>query len=243
MKAGDAVRGCHEAAEILFSGLNRQGFSDETARRPSHLPGWSVGHVLTHLARNANSYERMIRAASNGQLVQQYPGGAAQRQAEIDAGANRTAADLIHDLKASEGALADAFARLTPATWEASAWRWSSQPWPVSDVPFLRWREVALHTSDLGLERLTSDAWSSAYVEHELRRQLAALPGRLPGRVAVNITSSDAGWSVLVMGSAQTDPEPCSTVTGASSDILGWLVGRHAGQPSWPLLSSWRGIP
>jgi uncharacterized damage-inducible protein DinB len=30
--------------------------SDAEAREPSLLPGWSRGHVLTHIARNADSF-------------------------------------------------------------------------------------------------------------------------------------------------------------------------------------------
>jgi len=37
---------------------------DATMRRPSRLPSWTVGHVLTHLARNADSVVRRLEALS-----------------------------------------------------------------------------------------------------------------------------------------------------------------------------------
>jgi maleylpyruvate isomerase len=33
---------------------------------PSRLPDWTVGHVLTHLARNADSMVRVLAAAERG---------------------------------------------------------------------------------------------------------------------------------------------------------------------------------
>lgn len=66
------------------------GVSDGQARQPSLLPGWSLGHVLTHLARNADGHTGQFRAASRGEAAQQYPGGPAQRARDIEAGAGRT---------------------------------------------------------------------------------------------------------------------------------------------------------
>ncbi|HEV3353003.1 MAG TPA: maleylpyruvate isomerase N-terminal domain-containing protein, partial [Acidimicrobiales bacterium] len=65
--------------------------SDDEARKPSLLPDWSVGHVLTHLARNADSHVRRADAAVAGVVVDQYPGGYDSRAAEIEAGASRPA--------------------------------------------------------------------------------------------------------------------------------------------------------
>jgi Mycothiol maleylpyruvate isomerase N-terminal domain len=39
---------------------------DEIARRPSRLPGWTVGHVVTHLARNADGHVRRLEGALRG---------------------------------------------------------------------------------------------------------------------------------------------------------------------------------
>ena len=58
------------------------------ARRPSLLPGWSVGHVLTHLARNGDSVVWRLEGAALGELRDQYPGGLEQRREDIDAGAD-----------------------------------------------------------------------------------------------------------------------------------------------------------
>lgn len=45
---------CREAQERLL--LRVAGLDDGAMRAPSRLPGWTVGHVLTHLARNADAH-------------------------------------------------------------------------------------------------------------------------------------------------------------------------------------------
>jgi len=57
------VRDSHARLRATLAGL-----TDADARGPSLLPGWSVGHVLTHLARNADSLVRMLKAAARGDV-------------------------------------------------------------------------------------------------------------------------------------------------------------------------------
>ena len=78
------MRAAHGALAASIDGLD-----DETARRPSLLPGWTVGHVLAHLARNADGMRGMLDGGGRGEVAAQYPGGAAQREADIAAGAGR----------------------------------------------------------------------------------------------------------------------------------------------------------
>lgn len=44
---------------------------------------------MTHLARNADSFVRLLEGAARGEVAAQYPGGSAQRNGEIDAGSER----------------------------------------------------------------------------------------------------------------------------------------------------------
>ena len=64
------------------------GLDDATVARSSRLPRWTVGHVPTHLARNADAHVRMLEGAAAGEITDQYEGGAG-RSAEIEAGAGR----------------------------------------------------------------------------------------------------------------------------------------------------------
>ena len=83
-------------AEVFIADL-----SDEAAARPSLLPGWTIGHLVTHLARNADSVVRRLSAAADGELVTQYEGGPPARSRDIEAGAGRPAAELLRDLQAA----------------------------------------------------------------------------------------------------------------------------------------------
>src|SRR5215469_10907773 len=74
--------------------------SDAQARAPSLLPGWSRGHVLTHVARNADGLGNLLTWARTGVKTPQYPSLAA-REAEIEAGADRPVDELTEDLAAS----------------------------------------------------------------------------------------------------------------------------------------------
>jgi ABC-type lipoprotein export system ATPase subunit len=46
--------------------VERLGNDRSWATDPSRLPGWNFGHVITHLARNADSHRRLIDAAETG---------------------------------------------------------------------------------------------------------------------------------------------------------------------------------
>jgi len=41
--------------------------TDQQAREASLLPGWSRGHVLTHVARNADGLQNLLIWASTGE--------------------------------------------------------------------------------------------------------------------------------------------------------------------------------
>ena len=81
-----------------------EGLGDGDVRRPSRLPGWTVGHVLAHVARNADSHRRRTEGAAVNEVVDQYPGGYAGRASEIEAGAGRPASELIVDVRFSADA-------------------------------------------------------------------------------------------------------------------------------------------
>ena len=62
---------------------------DKDIAAPSRLPGWTRGHVLSHLARQAPALERLLEWARTGVETPQYPSRRA-RDAEIEAGARQT---------------------------------------------------------------------------------------------------------------------------------------------------------
>jgi maleylpyruvate isomerase len=170
------IAGCRAAHRRLAATM--VDVTDEVARRPSLLPAWSVGHVLTHLARNADSVVRRLEGAVRDEVVDQYAGGHAGRAAAIDAGAGRRASELVEDVLVSAAAVDAACATLPEEAWARYGRAVSGAVLPVDTLPFSRWREVEVHHADLGLGFTYRD-WSDGFVAEELPRALEALPARL----------------------------------------------------------------
>lgn len=191
------------------------GMAADDARRPSLLPGWTVGHVLTHLARNADSFVRLLEAAAQGEVADQYAGGNDQRAADIEAGAGRPLPELVDDVVTAAARLEQTWEATTEDVWRAGRGRMASGVWPVSELPFRRWREVEIHHVDLGLGYGPED-WPDDYVEAELARALPDLSGRLPAGAMVDVAGLDR------------------------RRLLAWLVGRRH-DPDLPALSPWTG--
>jgi maleylpyruvate isomerase len=164
----------HRRLEAAIDGL-----TDDQARAASLLPGWSVGHVLTHLARNADSHVRMFEGASRGEVWEQYVGGLDGRTEEIDAGAGRSADELVADVRATDAALEAMWAAADPTTWAGEGIGAIAGAVAVADLPFRRWREVEVHHVDLGREYTSAD-WPADYVRLELGRQTITWSSRRP---------------------------------------------------------------
>jgi len=156
------IDGCAAATALLLRTL--ESLTDEQARRPSLLPDWSVGHVLTHVARNADSVVRMVEAAQRGEVVFQYAEG--QREREIEEGAGRSARDLVIDVKRAADAVVRAWDATSDDVWATGMCKVRSGDAPINVVPLRRWREVELHHADLGLGFTYADM-SPAYLARE----------------------------------------------------------------------------
>lgn len=172
-----AIRLCREShARILRTVI---GLTDADTRRPSRLPGWTVGHVLTHLARNAEGHTRRLEGALRGDEVPRYPGGASQREADIQAGARRPAQEIIADVRQAQERLEETMTRSDEAGWPNSHLL-AGDHYPTTGSTTARLREAEMHHVDLGLGYEPAD-WPHEYVEWELRRLLEGVPGRLRG--------------------------------------------------------------
>ena len=151
------------------------GLSDADVREPSLLPGWSVAHVLTHFARNADSVLRRLDGARRGEIVDQYAGGAAARAAEIEEGADRSAAELVADVMATADAIDEAWASFPADRWDRLGRTVYGDELPVATLPFGRAREVEVHLVDLGRGYSPAD-WPPELAERWLPELLDGLP-------------------------------------------------------------------
>ena len=179
------------------------GLTDQQCAGPSLLPGWTIGHVLTHLARNADSHVGVLLAANRGEVAAQYPGGLSQRAADIEAGADRPAAEQVADLVAANARLQTAWSHTTSHGWQGEGISFQGTV-AISDLPFRRWRETTLHHTDLGLGYDWAQ-WPATYVRLESGRMTMQWASRKP----MGLTSLPAAAMAL--------PE---------AQRVAWLTGR-----------------
>lgn len=220
------------ASGRLVATVERLGEDD--LREPSRLPGWSRGHVLAHLVRNADSAWNLLEWARTGVEYPQYPSDAA-RDAGIAASAGRPLDELRTELRISLERLAVQASTMPAAAWGTTVrarGRWAHPAWYTL---FRRWREIEAHHVDLDFGYTCGD-WSPAYVHRELSETLAAM--RLDGGLAVGrVRATDLELDER-LGEGPL-------VSGPGHVLLGWLTGRGDGNgldadvlpapPAWPL--------
>jgi maleylpyruvate isomerase len=148
---------------------------DDAMRGPSRLPGWLRAHLVTHVARNADSHTWLFEGAAAGEVRHQYPTLEA-RQRDIDAGVDRSARDLRDDLRVACERLESSWSVLPDDAWEREGIMVAGAR-TMREIVFRRLREVSVHHVDLDVGYSPTD-WSATYVESELSRRLAVLADR-----------------------------------------------------------------
>lgn len=222
---------------------------DTTVARPSLLPGWTVGHVLRHLVLDAHGHTSVVTAAGAGaEPIPLYPGGQAHRAAAINAGAADSADHLLADLAAAITELERAWDATHVEVWRTGLGLCRLEPVPgshldepvtLADLVFLRWREVEIHSVDLGLADHCGPGWAdlpARYVDTEWDWTTARLSARLPPGVSVLLAPGDRPSRAFGVG-----PSP-AVVRASTAETLRWLLGRlpRPAIPSgWPTLCSW----
>ncbi|SBW16996.1 mycothiol-dependent maleylpyruvate isomerase [Candidatus Protofrankia californiensis] len=219
--------------------------TDACARRSSLLPGWTVGHLLTHLARNADAQSGMIAAARKGGIRPMYLGGAVQRDGDIEAGSGRSAAALVDDLLSACARLETAWAEADEATWATGVGLRHGSVVTLADLVLYRWREAEIHLVDLGLVDLGGPSWEgldAGYVDAEWELTLRDLASRIPAGITVVLASgnrpSRAFGSGSGTGAGAGAGDDRVVVEAPVADTLRWLTGR-GGKDSWPTLLPW----
>ena len=137
------VEGCMRSQSRFVQWLEEQSTID--CGQPSLLPGWSIGHVLTHVARNADSYVNLLEGKPQYVSVD-------VRNSDIASGAPRPWAEQVEDIRESCERLAlELNARAADeSSWSGTATLLSGVSVPRTVLPLLRWREVEVHWVDLG---------------------------------------------------------------------------------------------
>ena len=196
------VAGCAASHQRLLQSL--ESLTDDQCRESSALPGWTRGHVLSHLARNAESHVHLLQCAARGEQGEQYVGGAKARKEGIESHARDAADDLVASVRRSIYALEGQWAATNSEGWQGQGVNSAGATIMMSDIVFLRWREVEVHHADL-LLGFTHKDWDSTYVRFELERQVMMWRASKP------------------MG---LTPVPQRALELAPHDRLAWFLGR-----------------
>jgi maleylpyruvate isomerase len=206
-----------ETAHLLGGTIS---VSDEDWRGPSLLPGWSRGHLATHIARQADGLVRLADWARTGTRTDMYA-SPDQREDEIQAGALRSGLELQVDLDTSARQLEQAFAAVADAgAWDAVVELRGGLQVTARLLPLARLLEVALHHVDLDVGYTLADIdaptadWLLEWCAFRLRER-----DEFP---RLDLVSPTAQMTVGSSGGGRT-------VRGSSADLLGWLTGRADG--------------
>jgi maleylpyruvate isomerase len=205
--------------------------SDEQLREPSLLPGWSRGHVVAHVALNAQGIARALRGLRTGEPVARYDSPEA-RDADIEARAGQGAEELAGLSQLACLRLAGEL-RLMPALGQVDTFPGGPSV-SIADLVDARWREVEVHHADLGLDYGPAD-WPlpfAARLLHELAED------RGEQGVALTLHARDLGETLLVGPGGHG-------VAGSAADLAWWLSGRGDGTAlavtrPLPDLAPWR---
>ncbi len=228
------VRATTEVLAQAVAGLDDQGM-----HQPSRLPGWTRGHVVTHLARNADAFVNLLTWARTGIEHPMYP-SRADRDADIEEGAGRLAQILHEDLRAASDRLAVASERLSDSQWLATVAGRASTVFPAANIPSMRLFELWVHLVDLdvgyGFEDVPADQ-----VEGMLGTAVSRLVDR-PDAPSVHLTvtlpdGEERVWDLV--GGVGGDTHE---VSGAAAAALAWLTGRGDGRELMgdvPVLPAW----
>lgn len=181
---------------------------------PSRLPGWTRGHVLAHLSRNADALVNVLTG------LPMYESGET-RDADIARDAGRDLAVQLADLRSS----AERFQERgrVAADWSRNVELRNGVTDEAARIPFRRWIEVELHHVDLGVGYELEDL-PAEFVE----REIDFLTARFAGHKDVPPTAlaADGSGTWTTGGGAEGGPV---AVKGSAVELLGWLAGRGDG--------------
>jgi maleylpyruvate isomerase len=208
------------------------GLDDRTVRAASLCDGWTRAHVLSHLARNADALGRLAGWARTGTPVAMYDSPQA-READIEAGSTRGAAEILADLESSSAGFASTAAGLSGPPELCEVEMRAGRRVRGGQLPTLRLLEVVFHHVDLDAGYTFADA-DPGFVRRAIGNAVDRMTrgGQAP---AISLRGDDGDtWSIGESG---------QEVTGSSAAILLWLArGDGAGVSSpaaLPQMPAW----
>ncbi|MET7423836.1 maleylpyruvate isomerase family mycothiol-dependent enzyme [Dactylosporangium sp. NPDC005555] len=193
---------------------------------PSRCAGWTRGHVVTHLARNADAYRNLLSWARTGVKTPAYTSREA-REEGIAAGAARPHDEQLADLTTACDLLRESIDTMPAQGWSAQVEWGTTGPAPAARVVWSRICEVELHHVDLDAGYGPAN-WPESFTLRVLHD---------PATPHAATLVSDDGTTLL----SASDDAP--VVTGPVHLLAAWLTGRGDGTGltgDLPSLEAWK---
>jgi maleylpyruvate isomerase len=215
-----------EATGLLIGSVER--LDDQAVLEPSALPGWTRGHLLTHVARNADGLCNLLEWAATGERHPMYP-DQETKNSDIETGATRTAEQLAADLREASERFATAAARIAPEQWSAKVERRLGGPQPAAKIPWWRLEEVLIHHVDLNTG-FSPAHWPTEFTGPTLEMASERFSDPAYGPV---VTTPFRLYSDDTARNCGVGCDPMDTdyllVRGPEAALLAWLIGRSNG--------------
>ncbi|MFF3015102.1 maleylpyruvate isomerase family mycothiol-dependent enzyme [Streptomyces sp. NPDC057939] len=205
------LRSVREATDRLLTAVAK--LDNAALAEESHLPGWTRGHILAHLARNADALVNVLE----GRPMYE---SASARDADIARDSGRPLEEHLTDLRDSGSAF---LATSEPdQDWSRTVELRNGVTDLAANVPFRRLVEVELHHVDLNIGHELGDL-PAEFTD----REIAFLADRWSGRpdvppVTLRLGTGDDAPTWRTGG---TEGAPV-VLTGTGDALLGWLAGR-----------------
>ena len=207
----------HRADQALVRTVD--GLPDEDYARDSLLPGWSRGHVVAHLALNAEGLAGVLHGAHIGRPQPMYASPEA-RDEDIASLTSEGPAALRTRFLTSTTQFAQALEAMHEDDWAGRFERTPGGPdFALGNVALMRVREVHIHHADLGAG-YTPEDWPEDFRDL-LLESMTKRP--YPAPFSIRPTDLDRTWTY---GEGAGGP----VVSGTSSALGWWLTGRGSGE-------------
>lgn len=189
----------------------------------SILPNWTRGHVIAHVAYNAQALKRLAEWAATGEETPMYESAEA-RDAEIEKGSAFPPARLRALHRESAEALDAAWRDLSDEAWHSPVRMPTGPEFPAVTTVWLRTREVWLHAVDLD-SGASFDDFPPSFTDHLLANVLSSWRSRQTEEGIPNfvLTPTDRGAPKGVGG---IDAPDAVVLRGTAVDLTRWATGR-----------------
>lgn len=205
------LQSVREATDRLLTAVAK--LDNAALGEESHLPGWTRGHILAHLARNADA---LVNVLAGRPMYE----SAEARDADIERDAPRPLEVQLADLRETHAGF---LAQTEPdQDWSRTVELRNGVTDLAANVPFRRLVEVELHHVDLNIGYELTDL-----PDEFTAREIAFLADRWSGRPEVPPVTLQIGddGSGATWHTGGTDGGPV-TLVGTGAELLGWLAGR-----------------